>query len=139
MTVYCFGLTCTMLQWSESIFTVWSILFSKTTWSLSKIFALFVILSILYNLSTGLYTTVIALASFNFPPITWSLSLFTLTKLKDDQDILSSIITGHQLSSWDGFLPCYFVKIFCAKFTPWKRQNELCNHFVEGHPSNIKF
>ena len=33
----------------------------------------------------------------------------------------------------------YYYQLYIVKFTPWKRQNELCNYFVEGHPSSIKF
>ena len=31
------------------------------------------------------------------------------------------------------------LSIIFLQFTPWKRQDELCNHFVKGHPSSIKF
>ena len=31
------------------------------------------------------------------------------------------------------------LSIYFVQFTPCKKQNELCNHFVEGHPSSIKF
>ena len=35
---------------------------------------------------------------------------------------------------------CYLLlSIYFVQFTPCKKQNELCNHFVEGHPSSIKF
>ena len=33
----------------------------------------------------------------------------------------------------------YYYQLYIVKFTPWKRQNELCNYFVQGHPSSIKF
>ena len=33
----------------------------------------------------------------------------------------------------------YYYQLYFVQFTPWKRQNELYNHFVEGHPSSIKF
>ena len=33
----------------------------------------------------------------------------------------------------------YYYQILFVEFTPWKRQNELCNHFAEGHLSSIKF
>ena len=33
----------------------------------------------------------------------------------------------------------YYYELYVVEFTPWKRQNALCNHFVEGHPSSIKF
>ena len=29
----------------------------------------------------------------------------------------------------------YYYQIYYAELTPWKRQNWLCNYFVEGHPS----
>ena len=33
----------------------------------------------------------------------------------------------------------FIIIIYCVQLTPWKRQNELCNHFVEGNPSGSKF
>ena len=32
----------------------------------------------------------------------------------------------------------YYYQLYFVKCTPWKRQNELCNHFAEGYPSSIK-
>ena len=46
-------------------------------------------------------------------------------------------------SFWLFFIsPGQWIKnkqLFKVGLIPWKRQNELCKHFVEGHPSSIKF
>ena len=33
----------------------------------------------------------------------------------------------------------YYYQLHFVQLTPWKRQNELCNYSVKGHPSTIKF
>ena len=33
----------------------------------------------------------------------------------------------------------YYYHLYFVEFNPWKRQNELCNHLVEGDLSSIKF
>ena len=33
----------------------------------------------------------------------------------------------------------YYYQLYFVEFTPWKRQNELSNHFLEGHLCSIKF
>ena len=33
----------------------------------------------------------------------------------------------------------YYYQLYFVEFTPWKRQNKLCNRFIEGYSSSIKF
>ena len=33
----------------------------------------------------------------------------------------------------------YYYQLYFVEFTPWKWQNKLCNRFIEGYSSSIKF